>query len=156
MFILDSRLSSSERVISNTNWGVMSSNQRQYFRCPLAHEDSSAVLVFRWRSIQCRLIEMSIGGFAVLAPASCRLPVESLIHLKVRGLEYIVRLTRQETRDDGTLLGLEQVEEVVPDRTLHPSTLVGRWLTKAAWAAAVGTLAVAAYCLSGLHTTITL
>ncbi|MEK6260959.1 MAG: hypothetical protein AABP62_20355 [Planctomycetota bacterium] len=127
----------------------MSENQRQFSRCPLSNDQSSTALVVKGRSITCKLVEMSIGGFGVVTRQAVRVSDNDPVHLKTRGLDYIVRVTYQKPCDEGVFLGLKQVEEILPDNTVPPDT--APWLTTAAWAAALSTVAAAVYCLSGIH-----
>ena len=128
----------------------MSPNQRQFHRCPLAAEQP-AVLVVDRRKIDARVIEMSLGGFGVMVPRSLPVIKDPLARLKVRGLDYVVRITRQEDRDGGVLLAVEQIEEIVPSSTVTGSSVVGRWMTFAAWTVAVGLVVAAFYSLSVTH-----
>ena len=121
----------------------MSENQRQFSRCPVDGDDSSAVLVVNRRPIDCRLVEMSIGGFGVITPRQLRVGRNELACLKARGLEYIVRITHQKRCDDGVFVGLKQVEEVLPDNSTSPES--PGWLTTAVWATALSTVAAAVY-----------
>ena len=137
----------------------MSLNHRQYFRCPLPTDPSAAegaVLVVGRRKIQGRLIEMSLTGFGVLVPESLPACKEPLARLKVRGLDYIVRVTRQDLRRDGVLVALQQVEELLPNSTLIPATPLGLWLTRAAWAAAVCIVLAAICCLTDVNAVVPL
>lgn len=129
--------------------GVMSANQRQFSRWPLSDDNSSTVLVVKGRSILCKLVEMSIGGFGVIARQAVRVGDKDQVHLKTRGLDYIVRVTYQKPCDEGVLIGLRQIEELLPDNTFLPET--APWLTTAAWAAALSIVAAAVYFLSGIH-----
>jgi hypothetical protein len=126
----------------------MSQNQRQYFRCHHSTIQSDGLLVVGRRKIPCHLVEMSLGGFAVIVSRALPAMTAPLANLKVRGLEYIVRVTRQEPRDDGVLVALEQLEEVLPNPSLIPSTPLGIWLTRAAWVAAIALVIAAIYSLS--------
>ncbi len=127
----------------------MFADHRQYSRCPLSDETSPTVLVVNRRSIACKLVEMSIGGFGVIAGKTVRLGDQDRVHLKTRGLDYIVRVMYQKPCDEGVFLGLEQVAEILPDNTVPPDA--APWLTTAAWAAALSTVAIAVYCMSGIH-----
>lgn len=128
--------------------GVMSENQREFTRWPLTG-DSSTVLVVNGRSTPGKLVEMSLGGFGVITHQTVRVGNDDHVHLKTRGLDYIVRVTYQKPGDDGVFVGLKQVEEILPDNTAPPES--APWLTTAAWAAALSTVAAAVYCLSGIH-----
>jgi hypothetical protein len=126
----------------------MNQNHRQYSRCPLTTE-SAAVLVVNQRKLPCQLTEVSIGGFAVIADRPLAELHEPLVCLKADGLEYIVRITRQEQRADGYLIALEQVEEVVPENPLTATSPLSQSLTWIAWSTAICIVAAAIYCLSG-------
>jgi hypothetical protein len=133
-----------------SNWcGVMSANQRQFSRCQLSEDNSSSKLVINGRSITCKLVEISIGGFGVITRKIVRVSDGDRVHLKTRGLDYIVSVSYQKLCDEGVFLGLKQVEEILPDNTLPPVS--APWLTTVAWAAALSTVAAAVYCLIGLH-----
>ena len=84
------------------------------------------------------------------------LMAEPLARLKFQGLDYIVRMIRQETQDDIVILALEQIEEIVPNVAMTPATPLEQWLTSAAWVTAICILAAAFYCLSGTHANLSL
>ena len=137
----------------------MSLNQRQCTRWPLPTDPSAAegaVLVVGRQAIQGRLIEMSLTGFGVLVPESLPASKEPLARLKVRGLDYIVRVTRQDLRRDGVLVALQQVEELLPNSMQIPATPLGLLLTRAAWAAAVCIVLAAIYCLTDVNAAVSL
>lgn len=123
----------------------MSENQRQFSRCPLTDSDSSTVLVVNGRTIPCRLAEISIGGFGVVTRQAVQVDCQDKVLLKTRDLDYIVRVTYQKPGDDGVFVGLKLVEEIPAENT------AARWITTAAWAAALSTVAAALYCMSGIH-----
>ena len=127
-------------------------NQRQFARCPHETVQSEAVLVVGGRKVPCQLIEISLGGFAVVVaePLSAAL-ADPLASLQFDGLSYIVRVSRQETRRDGVLVGLEQIEEVVPVSTTLAPTTLGRWMTRVTWCVAIGLVMAAAYSIAGPH-----
>ncbi len=133
----------------------MSPNQRQFHRCPLTAAPSAALFVGR-QKIDCWVIEMSIGGFGVLIGQSLPLTAEPLARLKFQGLNYIVRVTRQEMQDEGVIVALEQIEEIVPNTTQIPSTPLEQCLTGVAWVTAVCILVAAFYCLTGTTANLTL
>lgn len=128
-------------------------NHRQYSRCPLPSDQLKAELILGRLQIPCRMTEISVGGFAVIVGEPLPFPALSdrLCRLKFEGLEYIVRVAREECRDDGVVVALEQIEEIVPDNPGERTTVGGRILTWTAWAAAVGLVAVALYCVTGAN-----
>lgn len=130
----------------------MSANQRKYFRCPIEDSQQSVELTVGWRRVKCRLVEMSIGGFGVVAPKPIRVTGEQAICMKAGGLNNIVRVTHQEPCDDGVFIGLKQVEELLTNERMPLPTQ--QWMIPAAWIAALGTVAAAAYCLLGLQASI--
>ncbi len=137
------------RDLRNEVGHVMSVNQRQYARLPLGGEDSSAVLIANRRSIPCQLIELSIGGFGVIAPQQTRVAIDDLACLRTRGSDFIVRVTYQEPHADGVTLGLKQVEEVVSDPAITNSA--PPWMATTFWLAAAVSLLTASYCLFGMY-----
>ncbi|MBS0204666.1 MAG: hypothetical protein JSS49_17315 [Planctomycetes bacterium] len=120
-------------------------NNRHYHRCPLP-DARPAVLVVDRHNIDCWVFDMSLGGFGVLVAEPIPVMHEPLARLQVQGLTYIVRVTRQEIREDEVLLALERIDEIVPDPATIPATPLGRCLTGAAWIAAI-CIVVAAVCL---------
>jgi hypothetical protein len=134
-------------------------NHRQFFRCPIptgASSEGKAELLVDGRRINGRVVEMSLGAFGVMVPESLPTPKDPLVRLKVRGLEYIVRVTREEQRRDGVLVALEKIEELVPNNTMVPTTPLGKWLTGATWAVALCIVAFALYGLIGAHSALSM
>jgi len=129
----------------------MFQNQRQYSRCPIDTPLSEAVLVLGRQKIQAELLEISIGSFAILVPRPLPFMTHPLARLQIGELDYIVRLTRQEPRHGGFLIALEQVEEILPNETWIPASPIARWMTRAAWVAAIVIVAAALDHLSGAN-----
>lgn len=129
----------------------MAVEQRKYYRRQFSENPPSAVLLLERRKVECWLVEMSLGGFAVLVAKELTTAMHSLARLKVQGLEYIVRLTRQESLGDCYLIGMVQIEEVRPSPVEIPATPLSQWLATATWVAALGSLGVAWYFLSGWY-----
>ena len=127
----------------------MSANQRQFTRWQLSDESASAALIVKGRSIACKLVEMSIGGFGVTTAQPVSVGDTDQLHLKTRGLDYVVCVSYQKPCEGGHFIGLKQIEEILPDNTVPPET--APWLTTAAWAAALSTVAIAVYGLFGIH-----
>lgn len=122
-------------------------NDRQYHRCPISADHPHAVLLVDRRKVSCRLVEVSLGGFAIVA--SCRIEnIQNPIgRLDVQGLAYVVRISRQETRGDGVMVALEKVEELPPSTV----SVAGRCATGFAWIAAISIVIAAVYYLAGEH-----
>lgn len=98
------------------------SDQRQYSRCAISEERTSGILTLNGRSYDCLLVEMSIGGFGVIVPGVPRLICGSEGRLRAPGLDYIVRMTRQEIRSGGTYIGLRQIEEILDSNPYYPNS----------------------------------
>jgi hypothetical protein len=128
---------------------VMRANQRQFARLPMLGDDASAQLIIKRRKIPCRLVEMSIGGFGVLAPKDTRVEKDELACLRTRGSDFIVQITYQELQHDGVSLGLKQVEEVPPPS--NQTIKAPRWMTAAFLMAAAGSILIASLWLSGMY-----
>jgi hypothetical protein len=127
-------------------------NQRLYSRCKHEAVQTSAVLVVSGRKIACQMVELSLGSFAVIVPEPISdALVGPLAHLKFRGLSYIVRVTRQESRGDGVLVALEQVEEVLPHDSIYPTTVAGRWAARIAWVTALCIVTAALFSIAGIQ-----
>ncbi|MDB5343390.1 MAG: PilZ protein [Schlesneria sp.] len=127
-------------------------NQRLYSRCKHETVQTSAVLVVSGRKIACQMVELSLGSFAVMVPEPISAALaDPLAHLKFCGLSYIVRVTRQESRGDGVLVALEQVEEVLPHDSIYPTTTAGRWAARIAWVTALCLVTAAVFNMAGIH-----
>lgn len=114
-------------------------------------DDAAAELIVGRRQFSCQLVEISIGNFGVVVPRSFPDLCEPLLQLRTRGLTYIVRVVRRKDEPDGVHLALDQVEEVLPNNSLIPATLLGRWLTGVAWATAIGLVVTAVVTLAWTH-----
>lgn len=88
-------------------------NQRQFARCAVAEDRTTGVLSMNGRSFNCRLVEMSIGGFGVIVEGRTQFTEGATGKLHAPGMSYIVSVTRQEGRPDGVYVGLKQVSEIV-------------------------------------------
>ena len=127
-------------------------NQRIYSRCKHEAVRTPAVLVVAGRQITCEMVELSLGSFAVVVPEPLSDALaDPLGQLKFRGLSYIVRVTRQESRDDGVLVALEQIEEVLPHSFIYPSTTAGRWIARVAWVTAISLVIAALFNIAGIQ-----
>lgn len=99
------------------------------------------------RKVNCRLIEVSLGGFAIVAADRIENIRNPVGRLNVQGLAYVVRVTRQEARGDGVMVALEKVEEILPSTV----SVGGRCATGFAWIAAISIVVAAVYYLAGEH-----
>lgn len=127
-------------------------NQRLYSRCKHETVQTSAILVVSGRKIACQMVELSLGSFAVIVPEPISAALaDPLAHLKFRSLSYIVRVTRQESRADGVLVALEQVEEILPHESIYPTTMAGRWAARIAWVTAICLVTAALLNIAGIH-----
>ena len=94
------------------------SNLRQFSRCPIEEDRTSAILSIHGRRFDCRLVEMSIGGFGVVVTGQPKFVNGAVGYLRAPSLNYVVSVTRIESRPGGTYIGLKQVEEIVEPRRL--------------------------------------
>ena len=90
-----------------------SSNQRQYSRCPIPEERTNGVLTLNGKSFNCRLAEMSIGGFGVVIQGKSKFETGVVGQFRAPGLNYVVSVTRHEGRPGGVYVGLKQLREIV-------------------------------------------
>ena len=100
------------------------------------------------QKIACHIHDVSLTGFGIVVLQPLPILEDKLGRLQIGELVYIVRVARQEVKRHGVLVALEQVEEIVPNLTVTPATAFGRWMTRLAWVAAIGIVAVALYCVS--------
>lgn len=92
------------------------SRPRQYTRLRVSRIDSTAQLHILGRNYDCRLVEMSIGGFGVFLPRLLSIHPGTLGQLCAPGMNYVVSVTRIEAKDGGVFIGLKQIEEVIADK----------------------------------------
>jgi hypothetical protein len=117
------------------------SNQRQFARCAIQEQRAGGILTVNRRSYDCRLVEMSIGGFGIIVPGIPKLPIGVDGQLRAPGMNYIVRITRQELRPGCTFVGLRKIEEIVdPEPQLDTSPSIFGYLIAGAAGALIATL----------------
>ena len=113
---------------NEVRWQPTENNQRQYSRCSLSAEGTMAILGVNGRRHHCRVVELSIGGFGVVVQGRVELNSGTVCSLRAPGFNYIVSVTRLQTRSDGLFVGLKQLEEVL-DHEQHlpgdPSPTLG-------------------------------
>ena len=102
-------------------------NLRQFSRCPISEDRTSAVLCMNGRRFDCRLVELSIGGFGVVVVGQPNFPTGTVGNLRAPGLNYVVSVSRKETRPGGMYIGLRQIEEIIEAQCLpgDASSIVG-------------------------------
>lgn len=123
----------------------MSADQRQFVRWPTIDDDCISCLIVNGRTIRCQLVELSIGGFGVIAQQAVEVGSHERVVLKSHGSEYVVRVKFQKPSEDCFFIGLERIEEIFPANMMPRSR--APWLVSVAWTVACGTVAAALYCL---------
>ena len=73
---------------------------RQYTRLPVSTMDSIAEFRVLGRRYDCRLQEMSIGGFGIYLPRLLSVHPGTLAHLYAPGLNYVVSVSRIEPKGE--------------------------------------------------------
>jgi hypothetical protein len=96
------------------------SNNRQFARCAIVEDRTTGILFMNGRSFDCRLVEISIGGFGVVIAGQPKFFPGTIGSLRAPGLNYIVSVTRQEVRDGGAFVGLKQLEEILDRKQRLP------------------------------------
>jgi hypothetical protein len=114
--------------------------QRQFSRCPMIADGTSAILTLNGRSYDCQLVEMSIGGFGVVIPGLPKLTRGSEGRLRAPGLNYVVSMSRQEIRPGGTYVGLRQIEEILDNPPYIPHPPIVNYLIAAVAGGLIATL----------------
>lgn len=109
--------SSVDSVIRRT----LETNHRQFSRCPLPARGTAAILTVKGRSYDCQLVELSIGGFGVIVPGLPNLAIGADGNLRAPGMNYVIKITRQEIRQGGTFIGLRQILEIVDGDPMQPN-----------------------------------
>lgn len=109
LHLLQENVPQTEDIISHS----IMANQRQFARCAFSTAQSTGTLSINHRRFNCRVIEMSIGGFGVVVDGFMKMAPGTIGSLRAPGLNFIVSVTRQEPRQDGMFVGLRQLEEVV-------------------------------------------
>ena len=135
--------------MDNSHRKVGGSNGRQFARCPIDAQQMPAILNVKRRRFDCRIVEMSIGGFGVILQRDLTLPSGTIGSLQAPGLNYIVNVTHQESRPEGTYIGLKQIEEVLDDQHFpgQPSPMVGYVVSSIA----IGAIVAFSYLLMYVH-----
>jgi hypothetical protein len=117
---------------------------RNEFVDPPPQDQSSARLVLGKERIECRLTEVSLGGFCVVVPRATMWAGEPVGRLVTHDAVYRVRILLQEAVYDGFLITLQRLSEHVDD--LRPAS---RWIVHVSRCCAVGLLAAIGYGLLG-------
>ena len=85
---------------------------RQFSRCPIVEDRTTGTLTVNGRTFDCRLVEMSIGGFGVVVSGKPAITTGAEGHLRAPGLNYVVSVTRLEGRPGSVYVGLKKLEEI--------------------------------------------
>ena len=85
---------------------------RQFSRCPIVEERTTGILTVNGRAFDCRLVEMSIGGFGVIVPGKPTITKGAEGNLQAPGLNYVVSVSRLEGRPGSVYIGLKKLEEI--------------------------------------------
>jgi hypothetical protein len=107
----------------------MFAEQRQSFRILAAPGHEQAMLRVGWRQIKVRLLDESLGGYAISSRKSIKTKIGEHLTLRTATGSYFVEVVRLERLSDGTILGLRRLAELneKPEETLGAG-----WLTLAA------------------------
>lgn len=89
------------------------SKPRQCSRIPVAEKGAKAEFRVLGCTYPCQIVEISIGGFGILLPRLLSIHPGTLGHFQSPGMNYVVRVTRIEPRENGSFVGLKQIEEIV-------------------------------------------
>ena len=124
---------------------LMTTPTRDSFFDPPPDDQSAATLILGNERLECRLVEVSLGGFGVSVPRSTAWTGEPTARLLTHDAAYPVRIIKQESQYTGYHFTLQRLE-------LDESSLDGQlgltqqWIVHASRCCAVGLIAATAYC----------
>ena len=112
---------------------------------PPPDDQSIAMLILGGERLECRLVEVSLGGFGVSLPRSTAWTGEPVCRLLTHDAAYPVRILKQESQYTGYHFTLQRLELDEPgvDQQLG---LTQRWVVHASRCCAIGLIAAIAYC----------
>lgn len=124
---------------------LMSTPTRDSFFDPPSDDQSTATLILGGERLECRLVEVSLGGFGVSVPRATAWTGEPIARLLTHDAAYPVRIIRQESQYTGFHLTLQRIQEqeTAPDK---PLGVTPRWIIHASRCCAIGLIAALAYC----------
>ncbi len=117
---------------------------RNEFVDPPNTDQSAATLILGGERLNCRLIEIAVGGFTVVVPRATVWTGEPIARLVTNATTFKVRILHQEARYDGFQVVLQRIEELVPKR---PSA-TQIWVNLASRCCAVGVILAIGYCVA--------
>ena len=116
---------------------------RNEFVDPPNADQSAAVLILGGERLNCRLIEIAVGGFSVVIPRATVWTGEPIARLITNATSFKVRILHQEARYDGFVVVLQRIDEPVTKR----STATQAWINLASRCCAVGVILAIGYCV---------
>lgn len=117
---------------------------RNEFVDPPNTDQSAATLILGEERLNCRLIEVAVGGFTVVIPRATIWTGEPIARLVTPATTFKVRILHQEARYDGFVVVLQRIEELVPKR----SSATQAWVNLASRCCAVGVILAIGYCIA--------
>lgn len=117
---------------------------RNEFVDPPTTDQSAATLILGGERLNCRLIEIAVGGFTVVVPRATVWTGEPIARLVTPATTFKVRILHQEARYDGFQIVLQRVDELATKR----SSATQAWVNLAARCCAVGVILTIGYCVA--------
>ena len=124
---------------------LMTTPTRDSFFDPPPDDQSIATLILGGERLECRLVEVSLGGFGVSVPRSTTWTGEPTAKLLTHDAAYPVRIIKQESQYTGYHFTLQRLELDESSVEEQPG-LTQRWIIHASRCSAIGLIAAMAYC----------
>jgi len=113
---------------------------------PPPSDQSLATLILGRERLECRLVEVSIGGFGVSVPRSTAWTGEPTARLLTHDAAYPVRIIKQESQYTGYHFTLQRIE--LDEHNTDELGVTQRWIVHASRCCAVGLIVAMTYCFA--------
>ena len=124
---------------------LMPTPTRDSFFDPPPDDQSLATLILGGERLECRLVEVSLGGFGVSVPRSTAWTGDPTAKLLTHDAAYPVRIIKQESQYAGYHFTLQRIELHKPSMD-EQLGLTQRWVIHASRCCAIGLIAAMTYC----------
>lgn len=112
---------------------------------PPPSDQSIATLILGGERLECRLVEVSLGGFGVSVRRSTAWTGDPIARLLTHDAAYPVRIIKQESQYTGYHITLQRLELSEPS-VEEQLGLTQRWIIHASRCCAIGLIAAMTYC----------
>lgn len=116
---------------------------RNEFIDPPPADQSVATLVLGQERLNCRLVEVSVGGFTVIVPRATLWTGEPIARLVTNSTVFKVRILKQEAQYEGYQVVLQRIDETTLQRLASPQ----HWVILLSRSCAIGLILAIGYCI---------